>query len=236
LEAIVSPIANKKEITFVGFGFLVRNRRLAGAILQLGESHAYEGRMLLRSMIEIHINYSWIRLSSPKRRANRFLKFQSLEELMILKDVHTYMNPEEYQKGIYNHKSERAKVRHLFRNYNKNRRLQWDRTWASVNSVKDRLKEILDSKTGNSDGFIYTLYRWASSAIHGGPLSVDEVLETNGQLRAKFQPEANPLAQIAAAFMILFCTIKALAEDTGMLNSIEPELSKLERGLNIFNS
>ena len=102
LEAIVSPIANKKEITFVGFGFLVRNRRLAGAILQLGESHAYEGRMLLRSMIEIHINYSWIRLSSPKRRANRFLKFQSLEELMILKDVHTYMNPEEYQKGIYN--------------------------------------------------------------------------------------------------------------------------------------
>ena len=115
LEAQASPIVNQKKVSLVGFGFLIRNRRLAQAILQLGKQHAYEGRMLIRSMIEIHINYSWIRLSNQERRANRFMKFEPLELLKIFKDIHTYMDPIQYRAGKKKHESERAKVRHLFR-------------------------------------------------------------------------------------------------------------------------
>lgn len=124
LESRVSHSAHKKKITFVGFGFLVRNRRLAQAILRLGSQHAYEGRMLLRSMLEIKINYSWICIRDRERRANRFIKYQPLEQLKILKELSNFYDPREYQQKLTNFKNKRAKVRHLFRHRNKKNKIE----------------------------------------------------------------------------------------------------------------
>ena len=236
LEAIASSTVSRNKSTLVGFGFLVRNRRLAQAILQLGSWHAYEGRMLLRSMIEIHINYAWIRLRDRESRANRFMKFDPLERLRILEELSGLIDPKEYRAKLREFRNKRAKVKHLFRNpikRGKNKgKLQWDKTWASKGSVEGRLKEVLTSKTGNYDPFLYALYRWSSSAIHGGPTSLNEVLEKDSPLRAKIQPEANPAAQLVGAFVVLMATMETLAESSDMLENLEPELTKLQRALN----
>lgn len=231
LETKVSPVAGKKKSTFVGFGFLVRNRRLAQAILRLGWNHAYEGRMLLRSMIEIQINYAWIRLRDRERRANRFLKFQPLEMLSILKDLSDSMEPAIYHSNLRKKKSERGRFRYLFRNRNQGGKLRWDKNWARGFSLKDRLKDLLHAETGKFDGFLYAIYGWSSSAIHGGPESISEVLEKNVRLQAKIQPEEDPVAQIVGAVLVLMATIEALAEDSAVLDQFSPELKKLKKTL-----
>lgn len=235
LETKVSPLAGKKKSTLVGFGLLVRNRRLAQAILRLGRNHAYEGRMLLRSMIEIHINYAWIRLRDRERRANRFLKFQPLEMLSILENLSDSMDPAIYQSNLRKYKSGRSKFRHLFRNRNKKGKLRWDNNWARGFSLKDRLKDVLQAETGKFDRFLYAIYGWSSSAIHGGPTSISEVLEKNVRLRAKIQPEKDPAAQIVGAFVGLMATIEALAEDSGVVDQLSPELNKLRNALEKLN-
>lgn len=228
LESRVSPLALRTKLTFVGFGFLIRNRRLAQAIFRLGCLHAYEGRMLLRSMLEIKINYSWIRIRNRERRANRFIKFHPLEQLKILKDLSDFYDPTEYQLKLKSFKTKRATVSHLFRHRNKKGKLEWDRSWASSASLESRLRDVLKSETGNYDAFLYSLYRWTSSAIHGGIHSFREVLESVDPPQAKSQPESNPVAQIVGAFAILISTIRALAMDAKELVSIEAQLQRLE--------
>jgi hypothetical protein len=231
LESEISPLAGKKRSTLVGFGLLIRNRRLAQAIFRLGSNHAYEGRMLLRSMIEIHINYAWVRLRNRERRANRFLKFEPLEMLNILKDLSNSIEPAIYSSNLKKYKSERAKFRHLFRTRNKDGKLRWENNWARGLSLKDRLKAVLQDETGKSDNFLYAIYGWSSSAIHGGPASISEVLEKNVRLQSKIQPEKDPSAQIKGAIVVLMATIEALAEDSGVFENFNVEIKKLENDL-----
>lgn len=229
LESRVGPSARRTKLTFVGFGFLVRNRRLAQAILRLGSRHAYEGRMLLRSMLEIKINYSWIRIRDQERRANRFIKYHPLEQLKILKELSdNFYDPTEYQLKLKSFKAKRAKVRHLFGHRNEKGKMKWDRSWASPASLESRLRDVQKSETGKYDAFLYSLYRWTSSATHGGIHSFGEVLELGDPLQAKSQPESNPVAQIVGAFAILISTIRPLAIDAEELDSIEAELLRLE--------
>lgn len=233
LEDIASPEAAKKKSLFVGFGFLVRNRRLAQAILGLADQHSYEKRILVRSMVEIHINYAWIRLKNQEFRASRFIKFEPIEQLRILEDIkHSgLMHPNDYCAKLREVKRKRAKVRHLFRHPNDKGKLRWDKTWASVITLESRMKEVIKSQTGNRDLFLYALYRWFSATIHGGPTSLCDVLEPKIPLRAKLQPEPKPLSHFSGAFAVLIATIEALAESSGMIEALQPELSKLKCAL-----
>ena len=98
-------------------------------------------------------------------------------------------------------------MRHLFRNrikQGKNKgKLKWDGNWASGASLESRLKEVLKSETGKYDSFLYGLYRWLSSTVHGGPTSLNDVLEPDKPLRAKQQPESNPTSHLVGAFVVL---------------------------------
>ncbi|MCF8078951.1 MAG: DUF5677 domain-containing protein [Desulfobacterales bacterium] len=237
LEAIVGTKAGQRKSILVGFGFLIRNRRLAQAISQLNSQYAYEKQILIRSMVEIHINYTWIRLKKTELRANRFIKFAPLELINILKDIeHSgLMGQDEYRSKLKEYKNKRSKVRHLFRNRikrGKNKdKLIWDRNWASGASLESRLKEVLSSETGKYDSFLYGLYRWLSSTVHGGPTSLNDVLEADMPLRGKLQPESNPMSHLVGAFVVLLATIEALANSSNTIKEIEPELSKLQSAL-----
>ena len=232
LETETGHLARNTALMFVGFGFLVRIRRLAQAILQLGSQHAYEGRMLLRCMLEIEINYRWIHIQNRERRANRFIKYHALERLKILEELpDSYNNPREYRRIYKKTKVECTKVRHLFRRRNKNGNLIWDKSWASSTSFPSRLRDIQKSEKGKYDPFLYGLYRWTSSAIHGSIHSFSEVLEKNQKWQAKSQPETNPLAQMVGAFAVITSTIRSLAIDANVFNLIEIELRKLENEL-----
>lgn len=109
--------------------------------------------------------------------------------------------------------------------------MKWDRSWASSVSLESRLRDIYNSETGKYDTFLYSLYRWISSAIHGSIHSFSEVLELNRPLQAKSQPESNPVAQIVGAFSILITTIRSLAMDANEFDFIEVELLRLENEL-----
>ena len=58
------------------------------------------------------------------------------------------------------------------------------------------LEEVLKSETGKYDSFLYALYRWFSSTVHGGPTSLDDVLEPDRPLRAKQHPESDPISHL----------------------------------------
>lgn len=233
LETVASAKAEQRKRTFVGFGFLIRNRRLAQAISQLTSWYSYEKRIFIRSMVEIHINYAWMRLKDTESRANKFIKFQPLEKLRILEDIgHSgLMSQNEYNSKLAEYKNQRDKLSQLFRNRTKKGKFKWDNNWASGNSLKDRLKEVLDSETGNNDQIIYGLYRSFSSTAHGGPISLDDVLEADTPLRAKPQPESNLTSHLVGASLLLLATIEALADDCNEIKELEPELSRLQHAL-----
>jgi hypothetical protein len=238
LESIVGLNVKQSKSILVGFGFVVRNRRLAQAVSQLSSQYAYEKQIFIRSMVEIHINYAWIHLKNREFRANRFLKFAPLQKLKFLKDLESsgLMTPNEYRSKLREYKNRRAKVRHLFRNRikrGKNKgKLRWDSNWASGTSLESRLKEVYKSQTGKYDSFLYAIYRWFSSTAHCGPTSFDDVLEPDRPLRAKQQPESNPTSHLVGAFTVLLATVEALAESTNTVKDLEPELSNLQRAFN----
>jgi hypothetical protein len=160
----------------VAYGFLIRNRRVAEAIERLGETSAYEGRMLLRTMIEIMFNQAWIRLRAKHSRALRFAAFQPLELLRVQTSLHATLAPAEYQATKRNLERQRRDVRHLFRFRASNGMMRWAKSWASVSTVEARIQEVRAAEApGNPDPFMYAMYSWISSAVHGGPHSVNEM-------------------------------------------------------------
>jgi len=229
LEDQIGSTSWYKKSTIVGFGFLVRHRRLAEAVLELGKDYAYEAQILLRCMIEIHYNHKWILLTAKERRANRFLKFDLLERLKISDSLSKSMDPNEYAAKSKKLKSKCAKVRHLFRLRDNKNKFVWAKSWASVTSFEGRLMKVLKPRNGEPDKFLYALYRYFSSNVHGGPMSISQVLESSHTIQAKLQPESEPEKQIRGAFLVLIDSIRTLAENTSMIESLEPELPKLEK-------
>lgn len=221
----------RKPIRIVSCGFLVRNRRLAVAIERLDKRCAYEGRMLLRSMVEIVINYAWIRLRQEHSRATRFLGYQPLELLRVLPGMRNIFNQEEFKQTKRNLELQRGRVRHFFRFRDKKGKMQWARSWAKVSSVEARLREVKSAETpGQPDPFLYGLYAWISSAVHGGPNSLQEVLRKKGSsLVAKGQPESNPTAQFSGAAAALAYTIEAAVEDLGLNRLMASQVNNYSR-------
>ncbi len=218
IERAATQIDLRKPIRVVACGFLVRNRRLAVAVGRLGEGCAYEGRMLLRSMLEIMINYAWIRLRQKHSRSVRFLSYQPLELLRVHAQMRDTFSQAEFEQAQRNLEAQRRRVRHLFRFRDRKGRMQWVRSWARVSSVEARLREVRSAETpGQPDPFLYGLYAWISSAVHGGPNSVNEVLTKRGNsLVATRQPEHNPTAQFRGAAIVLLYTFEAAVEDLGL--------------------
>jgi hypothetical protein len=229
LERELPPRSLRHHKVFLGLGFLVRNRRIAQAIARLGTAHAYEGRMLLRSMIEIQINYSWIRLDRTHSRALRFMRYEPIERLHIVSDIQSVLSPERAAAVIKRFTREREGARHLFRVPAAKGKRKWASSWASIPALKDRYTEILRREGGDaSDTFVYGIYRWASSAVHGGPVSLSEVLVTSEDgARAQRQPEKDPQAQIKSAAAILLLNINQLGRDARMIRALMPDLREL---------
>lgn len=218
---------------FVGFGLLVRNRRLAQAILRLGISHAYEARLQLRSMIELHINFEWIRTGRGGSRALRFMRYEPLERLSVTDDIASIFSPDKAEVVRKRFARERAAARHLFRIRRSSSKRIWARSWASVPVLRDRFLEVIRKEGCDpSDPFLYGTYRWFSSAVHGGPMSISEALEISGSgARARRQPELKPKAHIQAAAAILLADVAQLAKDAHLIKRLDPELSLLVSAL-----
>lgn len=92
----------------------------------------------------------------------------------------------------------------------------WARDWAQVGSFEDRFDEVGAEQLrrfGRRD-HIYFHYRWLSSAVHAGPLSVAECLEVSSdRLAARKQPERQPTAGMAVATVTLADTCILAAAD-----------------------
>jgi hypothetical protein len=170
----------------------------------------------MRSMLEIQINYAWIRLRNSHSRALRFRQYLPIDRLRLLEKAGTIFRASDYTARRRAFMAERRNVRHLFRFRDKNGKMQWAQSWASVSSVEARLAEVQKKeKPGSSpDPFLYGLYVSFSSATHGSPGSLIEVLDVvGGRLIPKRQPEVRPNAHQVGAFILLVWTIEAFAED-----------------------
>lgn len=226
----------RKPIRKVACGFLVRNRRLAVAVERLGEGCAYEGRMLLRSMLEIMINYAWIRLRRKHSRAVRFLSYQPLELLRVHAQMRDTFSQAEFEQTQRNLESQRRRVRHLFRFRDRRGRMQWARSWAEVSSVEARLREVRSVETPDQfDPFLYGLYAWISSAVHGGPNSLNEVLakKRNSSVATR-QPERNPTAQFKGAAIALAYTVEAAVEDLDLKQLLGSQVEEYSRAVQLL--
>jgi hypothetical protein len=233
LERLADSIDVDTPLKLIAIGFLIRNRRLAEAILRLGTNHAYEGRMLLRTMVEIMINHSWIRLKWTKSRALRYVAYQPLELLRVSHHGKDLVSTAEILTIQRNLERERAKVRHLFQFKDKKGKLRWARSWATVESLDGRLSEVLAYRRKRKPYlFLYALYAWTSSSIHCGPGSLNEVLDWHGtRISAKNHPEGNLHAQFAGAAGLLHYSIHAAIDDLGLKEHVSDELTNLDRAM-----
>lgn len=227
VEKAAAQARVRKPIEVVACGFLIRNRRLAVAVERLGKGCAYEGRMLLRSMLEIMMNYAWIRLRQRHSRALRFIAYQPLELLRVHAGMRHTLSQTEFERTRRNLERQRRQVRHLFRFRDGTGKMRWAHSWAKVSSVEARFTEVKSAETrGQPDPFLYGLYAWISSAVHGGPNSLREVIARRGDsLVATRQPERSPSAQFVSAAAVLAYTIEAAVEDLGMKRVLGPEVA-----------
>jgi len=230
LEQLASEKRLRRRLLVAGFGFLVRNRRAAQAIDQLGVRFAYESGILLRTMMEIRINYAWIRLTQTHSRSVRFFDFWSLERLALLEKSATFFRPADLVQKLEALEVERRKVRHLFRHRDREGKMRWDRSWAQVSSVEARLREVEGAKAqGSPDLFMYGLYVLLSSAVHGSPSSLNQVLGiANGRLSAKSQPESDPSRHHFGALLVLLWTIETFATDAKLKRALQSDLRRLK--------
>ncbi len=111
--------------------------------------------------------------------------------------------------------------------------MQWARSWAEVSSVKDRLREVRSVETPDQfDPFLYGIYAWISSALHGGPNSLNEVLakKRNSSVATR-QPERNPTAQFKGAAIALAYTVEAAVEDLGLKQLLASQVEEYSRAV-----
>ncbi len=183
-------------------------------------------------MLEIQINYAWIRLRQSHSRALRFHQYSSLDRLRLLEKAGTIFRPADYAERRKALIAERRKVRHLFRFRDKNGKMQWAQSWASVSSVEARLIEVQkkEKPTAKPDPFMYGMYISFSSATHGGPNSLVEVLDVvGGRLVPKPQPELKPSAHYIGTFILLVWAIEAFAKDSRLRRSCRNEINSVSR-------
>lgn len=217
-EVKVSSAQQLNPIQKIAYGTLVRVRRLAEVVSQVGPERAYESRILVRAMLELYFNYAWMRLRSPQRRANRFLKFLALEHLKIQRELARSpdLNTPALRQAIKASVAERAKSRNLFRIADPKGNRRWAKDWAGGATFETRVGDVLSHTMPERqfDPFLYTLYRIFSSAVHGGPQSfVDSLTLTRFGYREEPQPERNPAAPYLAACIILLGTHTAASKD-----------------------
>ena len=230
LEHAASQKPLRKPLQVAGFGFLVRHRQIAVAIQRLGRESAYETRVLLRTMLEIQINYAWIRLRNTHSRAVRFYQFWPIERLRLLEKTATIFRPEDYDQRKRALQAERNKVRHLFRFRDTKGKMQWAKSWAIVGSVEARLTEVQKKERPGTapDPFLYGMYISFSSATHGSPNSLAEVLTVvEGRAMASPQPELRPNANKMGAFILLAWSIEAFAEDARLRRQCHADIRKV---------
>lgn len=98
LEKLGSQPSSKKLVTTVGYGFLVRARRLAMALETIPAQCAYEALILVRTMLEIFYDYSWIRLRRKHYRSVRFIRYQPIDMLKTLDVMPTAFSPAKLPK------------------------------------------------------------------------------------------------------------------------------------------
>jgi hypothetical protein len=226
VEKTGRPTNFKKRVRLVTYGFVLRNRRLASAIERLGTASAYEGRMLLRPMIETLINHAWIKLRWTHSRSTRFVAYQPLELLRVQRSLQTTTSPTEYKATKRQLTRKRAAVRHLFQFKDKNGKLQWARDWAPL-SVEARLHEVQRAQNPDDspDLFLYALYSWFSSGVHGGPNSINEILtRVNGQIFPAKQPERDPKSHMVGAAAVLAHTLREAAEDLDLSDALQADI------------
>lgn len=238
LEEIAREATLRRPLLFAGYGFLVRNRRLAAAISQLGERSAYESGILVRTMLEIKINYSWIRLRNSYSRALRFYRYWSLERLRLLEKAAAIFRPKDYGARKKALEQERRKVRRLFRNRNAKGKMRWATSWAQVDSIEARLAEVSRKQNpAEPDLFQYALYVSLSSSVHGSPGSLRQVLRVHQRrLSPARQPETDPQRNIVGALVLLMWTIDTFATDSKRRRALQPELQVLASEVKALSS
>ena len=222
LEELAAERKSRRPLLIVGQTSLIRARRLAAAIARLGEPHSYEARILLRALLEIKINYSWIRLRKTYSRALRFVKFLPIERMKLLNRFKPELTPEQFRQLKRRWEHDRSTVRHLFRIRNGKGRLVWADSWAyPMSSVESRLQEVM-KKENTADFFLYTLYTDLSATVHGSPASMEEVIETqNDRLIAKVQPERpDARRHFFGALVVMAWMIDAFSSDARLKKAV----------------
>jgi hypothetical protein len=232
LERISSNRAASRLLTRVGYGFLLRSRRLGTAIEALPSECSYEALILVRTLLEIFFEYQWIRLKRKHSRAVRFLRYQPIDKLKCLEAMPTVIAPPKRQSIMKRLKGERSKTRHLFRFRDKNGTWRWARSWAyPVSSIAGRVAELrLSAPTTPNDNYWYGLYRWMSWIVHASPQSLEAMLSANGTLKPR-QPLEDPSLPLTLAWVLLLSIVGFLADDLKLAKALEPELSRLIRRL-----
>jgi hypothetical protein len=215
IEAILGARQRPPAPQLVAFGSLVRNRRLSQAIARIPEDLAYEALVLVRCLVETQINLSWIRLD-PRTRAERFLKFEPLERLDLIKEM-----PESVPKGraravVERLEAARNATKSLFGEVSNHGKLRWAGKWAPV-SLRDRLSEIMNAAGQSKVPFVYVLYRWGSSVVHGGPVSLASIIRTDRE-HASAVPQ--PLTEASSVFAGAGLCLLMTASDAAVLGDV----------------
>ena len=215
-EETVLRVHQQTPLQAVAYSTLVRTRRLARAIHTLCGDGSYESRLLFRTIVELYFNYSWIKLA-PRVRATRYMRFDVLERLRLIEDMPASDPPSPaLADTIRVMRRQRTRLRYLFRVRTRAGHSRWARDWSPL-SFRERVQEVQEAHRKPSqqiDTFAYGLYRWLSTNAHGGPSSMNEVLErTRWGIRPVPQPDNDPSTILLATTVLLLGVLAHCSSD-----------------------
>lgn len=232
-EDVILKHRQQKPLGMLTYSTLIAQRRLAAGIERLGFDKSYEGRILLRSMIEHYYNLSWVRLKNADRRASRFVKFHALERLKLLEALPEDMRPPDYDRVVAYFRKRRTAYRNLFRETNQKTGVRyWVKSWATTPSFEGRVNEVQSVASAHADqilSFTYMLYRAFSGPTHGSAEHMMEIIRpTRLGFRPKDQPDRRPEATIASAAVFLLGTLSHASQVLGFSRDMDERLATLK--------
>lgn len=230
-QQVEASFPNERRTSAIGrvaFGLLVRNRRFAQMLALIPEDLAYEALAVIRCMVELQVNLSWIRKDPVGERAERFLKFEPLERLDMIKEMPESVPPGTAKHIVESLEAEREVVKDLFAGVTANGRTRWAKHWAQGTTLRDRLNEIMTLEGLTKVPFTYVVYRWASSVVHGGPSSIASVLQNEaGVVGPTAQPLSDPTSVFAGAALSLLMTSSDAAAVGGLKSDQKQGIASL---------
>ena len=217
IETTPRLVVGKDQHRILTLAFLSRARRLAQIVRGIPADLLPEAQPTVRSLFELATNLQWILLKDKRRRANRFIQFEPVENMRLYNENPESMSSAAFEEKAKENRKALRRVAHLFRIRTRKGKLIWAKSWGKDN-FRERLDEVLadlDAVEGGKSSLVFQ-YKYYSGMAHGSVGQLGRLLQHDrkGRITTKQKSPSNDFTALGLTIgylhNITFSTVREL--------------------------